>query len=105
MADFTRNGAPWTGAFLVGTTTNTGNPDQWLMYFSDIAVPKTDDTSVAQALVSTWQSWDPSAGDAARLDEARASQQATTGIIRSVNAFRQGVVEVAAENWDAYIRM
>jgi hypothetical protein len=104
IASFTRDGAPWTGAFLVGVTPATGS-EQWLFYFSDMAVPGTDDSSVSQALLATWKSWDPSAAIDQRIQATNQSIKATTETIQSVNDFRQQVADQAAENWDGYIRL
>lgn len=103
IATFDHGGTPWTGAFLVGTTPYAYS-GTWLMYLSMIAVPNTDDSSVAQALLQTWQSWDPSAAVEERMRNTRTDIQATTEIIQSVNNFRQRVYDKTNENWDRYIR-
>jgi len=101
---FTLNGAPWTGAFLVGITPDTG-ANYWLMYVSGISIPDSDDSSFGQALVKTWSSWDSSQAIDDRLAQINADADATTGIVQSVNDFRQAVHAEANETWDAYVRM
>lgn len=104
LVRFTRDGQPWNGAFLIAVTPNTG-AEYWLMYFSGVAVPDGDDSSFGQALIETWSSWNPSAAIDQRLTSISDSLKATTETIRSVDAFRQAVHEVANANWNAYIRM
>ncbi len=103
IATFDHDGAPWIGAFLVGTTPNA-YLGTWLMYLSMVAVPVSDDSSVAQALVQGWAAWDPSAAIEERLRNTTTTIKATTEIIQSVNEFRQRVFDKTNENWDRYIR-
>ncbi|MDE3069737.1 MAG: hypothetical protein KGJ43_03315 [Acidobacteriota bacterium] len=101
---FTRNGAPWTAAIYAATTPNTGSFEEWLFYYSAITVPQSDNSSYGQALAKSWETFNPSAAEHQRLQEANNNVHATTEEIQEVTAFRQQVGEEGAEHWDEYIR-
>ena len=104
ILSFTRGGVPWTAAMFAATTAATGSPEEWLFYYSEISVPKTGASSYGQALAQSWASFNPSAAEQQRASEAEHDMQATAGIIKEVNGFRQEVFTEANQQWDEYIR-
>lgn len=110
IVDYQFGGRPWKGAFLVATSDTIdsssmfGTISEWGMYFSYIAVPATDDSSVSQALVQSWESWDASRAVADRISEIQKTLNETTEIVKEATAFRQKVFDQANADWAAYIR-
>lgn len=74
------------------------------MYVSAIAVPDSDDSSVAQALVASWRSWDPGAAVQDRIENTRTTLQATADDIAAVDHFRQKVFQKVNDNWGEIFR-
>lgn len=104
VATFTRNGQAWTGVFMMASQ-NIPFSEHWHLYFSSIAVPDSDDSSVGQALAAMWKSWDPSAAFEGRHSATKDQLDNATNIIKSVSAFREKAFERANEEWGKYIRM
>ncbi len=104
ILSFKREGAPWTGAMFAATTANTGSPEEWLFYYSEISVPNSDNSSYGQALAKSWSTFNPSAAEQQRTSEAEKDMQGTAGVIKEVGDFKQAVADEADQQWDEYIR-
>lgn len=102
ILSFTREGTPWTGAMFAATTADTGSPEEWLFYYSEVSVPTSDESSYGQA--QSWSTFNPSSAEAQRTSEAEHDMQATADIIKEVDGFRQEVAYEADQHWDEYIR-
>ncbi len=85
------------GTFAVGDGT-------WRLYYSYIAAYSGVPGTVGDALLRTWQSWDPSVNQAERQAQTIITQQETTRIIQSTGEYQRRVYEKTNYNWDAYIR-
>jgi hypothetical protein len=102
QVSFAANGKPGIGYIIAGTA--QFEPGLWYLYYSYIAAYNGVPGTVGDALLRTWQSWDPSADQARRQQETIITQQETTAIIQSASEYRRRVFEKTNYNWDAYIR-
>jgi len=102
QVNFVANGKPGIGYVIAGTA--QFEPGLWYLYYSYIAAYNGVPGTVGDALLRTWQSWDPSADQARRQQETIITQQETMAIIQSSNEYRRQVYEKTNYNWDAYIR-
>lgn len=100
-ANFTLNGRPWQGVFLLGSNPTTGVDGTFFVYYSYAAVPVGTSPAIGAALLETWASWNPSADQARRRNETLATILSThfTG-----GPIDQAVFDEAAAKWDAYIQ-
>lgn len=101
-ANFVANGKPGIAYVIAGTA--QGIDGIWYLYYSYIAVYTGVAGTVGDALLRTWQSWDPSVNQAERRKHTIVTQQETTQIIQSASEYRRRVFEKTNYNWDAYIR-
>ncbi len=102
QVSFNSNGKPGSAYVIAGTfTTGEGF---WYLYHSYIAAYNGVPGSVGDALLRTWQSWDPSVNQAERRAQTFVTQQETTQIIQSASEYRRRVFEKTNYNWSAYIR-
>ncbi len=85
------------GVFTVGDGT-------WRLYYSYIAAYNGVPGTIGDALLRTWQSWDPSVNQSERQAQTFVTLQETTQIIQSASEYRRRVFEKINYNWDAYIR-
>jgi hypothetical protein len=99
---FQSNGRPGLAYAIAGTTII--EPGLWLFYYSYIAAYNGVPGTVGDALLRTWQSWDPSVNQAERQAQTIITQQETTRIIQSTGEYQRRVFEKTNYNWDAYIR-
>jgi hypothetical protein len=99
---FQSNGKPGS-AYVIAGTFNPGD-GTWRLYYSYIAAYNGVPGTVGDALLRTWQSWDPSVNQAERQAQTFITQQETTAIIQSASEYRRRVFEKTNYNWDAYIR-
>lgn len=99
---FQANGKPGLVYAIAGTTII--EPGLWLFYYSYIAAYNGVPGTVGDALLRTWQSWDPSVNQAERQAQTIITQQETTRIIQSTGEYQRRVFEKTNYNWDAYIR-
>lgn len=95
---FKRGGAPWRGAILAATAGVPG-ADLWIFYYSEIAVPETDDSSVSQGLLKAWEAYNPSRSQAQRTTAAKAALAEVTQTIRSMTTMRQQSFERSRIAW------
>jgi hypothetical protein len=104
MYEFTFDSSigPARGFILAGTFETIDG--YWYLYYSFIAVKVGAPGSVGDALLRTWQSWDPSVDQARRQAQTFITQQQTTQIIQSATEYRRRVFEKTNANWDRYIR-
>jgi hypothetical protein len=102
QVSFVANGKPGIGYVIAGTA--QFEPGLWYLYYSYIAAYNGVSGTVGDALLRTWQSWDPSADQARRQQETIITQQETTAIIQSANEYRRAVYEKTNYNWSAYIQ-
>jgi hypothetical protein len=102
QVSFLSNGKPGT-AYVIAGTFNFGE-GIWYLYYSYIAAFVGVPGSVGDALLRTWQSWDPSVNQAERRAQTFVTLQETTQIIQSASEYRRRVYEKTNYNWDAYIR-
>lgn len=99
---FQSNGKPGSAYVIAGTF--TFGDGTWRLYYSYIAAYDGVPGTVGDALLRTWQSWDPSVNQAERQAQTFITQQETTAIIQSASEYRRRVFEKTNYNWDAYIR-
>jgi hypothetical protein len=99
---FQANGKPGTTFVIAGTSPIESG--LWLFYYSYIAAYNGVPGTVGDALLRTWQSWDPSVNQAERQAQTFVTLQETTQIIQSAGEYRRRVFEKTNYNWDAYIR-
>jgi len=99
---FQANGRSGLAYAIAGTTII--EPGLWLFYYSYIAAYNGVPGTIGDALLRTWQSWDPSVNQAERQAQTIVSQQETTRIIQSTGEYQRRVYEKTNYNWDAYIR-
>jgi len=99
---FQANGKAGTGYAIAGVF-SVGD-GTWRLYYSYIAAYDGVSGTVGDALLRTWQSWDPSVNQAERRKQTIITQQETTAIIQSASEYRRRVFEKTNYNWDAYIR-
>jgi len=99
---FKQAGRPATAYVIAGSFPSIDGV--WYLYYSYIAAFVGVPGNVGDALLRTWQSWDPSADQARRQAETFVSLQETTAIIQSAHEYRRSVYEKTNYNWDAYIR-
>jgi hypothetical protein len=102
QVSFDSNGKPGLGYVMAGVF--TFGEGIWYLYYSYIAAYVGVPGNVGDALLRTWQSWDPSVDQAKRQAQTFVTLQETTQIIQSVNEYRRKVYEKTNYNWDAYIR-
>ena len=102
QVNFQANGKAGT-AYVIAGTTSFGE-GIWYLYYSYIAAYNGVPGTVGDALLSTWQSWDPSVNQAERQAQTIITQQETTRIIQSTSEYQRRVFEKTNYNWDAYIR-
>jgi len=100
-ANFTLNGRPWQGVFLLGSNPTTGVDGTFFVYYSYVAVPVGTSPAIGAALLQTWASWNPSADQARRRNETLATILSTHF---GGGPIDQAVFDEAAARWDAYIR-
>jgi hypothetical protein len=100
---FQKGAVPWRGAMLAATAPIPAS-DTWLFYYSEIAVPDSDDSSVAQALVDAWAAYDPSKAKDQRMAATRQSMAAVVDIIRSSTTLRQQTFEKSVADWSKQFR-
>lgn len=100
--NFQANGKAGT-AYVIAGTTHFGE-GIWNLYYSYIAAYNGVPGTVGDALLRTWQSWDPSVNQAERQAQTIVTQQETTRIIQSTSEYQRRVFEKTNYNWDAYIR-
>jgi hypothetical protein len=100
---FQRNGSPWRGTILAGTAPIPAD-ERWLFYFSELAVPDSDDSSVSQALLEAWKAYDPSRAMGQRASAVKQAGEAVTQTIQSVNTLRKQTFERAAASWGSQFR-
>lgn len=102
QVSFLSNGKPGLAYVMAGTfTTGEGF---WYLYYSYIAAYVGVPGNVGDALLRTWQSWDPSVNQAERQAQTFVTLQQTSEIIQSASEYRRKVYEKTNYNWDAYIR-
>lgn len=94
---------PWRGAILVATAPMPGD-DRWLFYYSEIAVPESDDSSVSQALVNAWEAYDPSRSRDQRMAATGQAMAAVVDTIRTATTLRQQTFEKTVDNWSTQFR-
>lgn len=99
---FQANGKAGTGYVIAGTASI--EPNLWLFYYSYIAAYDGVPGTVGDALLRTWQSWDPSVNQAERQAQTIITQQETMSIIQSSNEYRRAVYEKTNYNWSTYIK-
>jgi hypothetical protein len=102
QVSFLSNGKPGTAYVIAGTF--TFGEGIWYLYYSYIAAFVGVPGSVGDALLRTWQSWDPSVNQAERRAQTFVTLQETTQIIQSASEYRRRVFEKTNYNWSAYIR-
>jgi hypothetical protein len=85
---FRRGNVTWEGAILVATTP-LPNDDRWLFYYSQVAVPESDDGSVYQALLTAWKEYDSSKAQANQTAAALKAQQDAFKILDEIYWSRQ----------------
>ncbi len=102
QVNFQANGKAGT-AYVIAGTFNPGT-GVWYLYYSYIAAYNGVPGTVGDALLRTWQSWDPSVNQAERQAQTIVTQQETTRIIQSTSEYQRRVFEKTNYNWDAYIR-
>jgi hypothetical protein len=102
QVSFLSNGKPGVAYVMAGVF--TFGEGIWYLYYSYIAAYVGVPGSVGDALLRTWQSWDPSVDQAKRQAQTFVTLQETTQIIQSANEYRRSVYEKTNYNWDAYIR-
>jgi hypothetical protein len=109
---FQRGGAQWHGTILASTTP-LFNDDRWLLYYSQLGVPETDDGSVHRALTECWNAYDSSkaqsqAGAAAvqaqkesgqRSADAIKAQQETSALLAELHETRQATFDDHHAAW------
>jgi hypothetical protein len=100
---FQRNRIPWRGTILAATASIPAD-ERWLFYFSELAVPDSDDSSVSQALLEAWKAFDPSRAMGQRSSAATQASAAVTTTIQSVNTLRQQTFERTAAAWGNQFR-
>ncbi len=96
---FTFNGLTWDALFVSGAAPI--DFDSWLWYHSYIAVPVGGSQVIANALVNTWSTWDNSAANATRL------QNALNTILTTVvpgNPIDSDVFDAIHQQWVDYIK-
>lgn len=100
QAAFTINGTPWVGVFTVGVS-DAVQGISWGFYFSYVAVPVNGPGGVAQALMTTWSTWNNDAAVTAGLNR-------TMNIIRTTKVpgapIDPAVFEYTNQLWTDYIR-
>lgn len=99
---FQANGKAGTAYVIAGTAPIETN--LWLFYYSYIAAYDGVPGTVGDALLRTWQSWDPSVNQAERQAQTIITQQETMSIIQSSNEYRRAVYEKTNYNWSTYIK-
>ena len=102
QVNFQANGKAGTAYVIAGTT--AFGEGIWYLYYSYIAAYNGVPGTVGDALLRTWQSWDPSVNQAERQAQTIITQQETTRIIQSTGEYQRRVYEKTNYNWDAYIR-
>jgi hypothetical protein len=102
QVSFRSNGKPGSAYVIAGTL--TFGEGTWRLYYSYIAAYDGVSGTVGDALLRTWQSWDPSVNQAERRAQTFVTQQETTAIIQSAGEYRRRVFEKTNYNWNAYIR-
>jgi hypothetical protein len=100
---FQRAGAPWRGAMLSATAPIPGD-ERWLFYYSELAVPDTDDGSVSQALLTAAAAYDPSGSQAAKTAAAQAAMAEVTQTIQSMTTMKQQTYEQTNLAWSGQFR-
>jgi hypothetical protein len=100
---FTRDGALWRGAILAATAPIPAD-ERWLFYYSELAVPDSDDSSVSQALVKAAEAYNPTASQGARTAATQAAFAAVTETIQSMTALRKQTFERTSAAWAGYFR-
>lgn len=102
QVSFQSNGKPGLAYVMAGVF--TFGEGIWYLYYSYIAAYVGVPGNVGDALLRTWQSWDPSIDQAKRQAQTFVTLQETTQIIQSASEYRRRVFEKTNYNWDAYIR-
>ncbi|HXR31221.1 MAG TPA: hypothetical protein VN752_08780 [Solirubrobacterales bacterium] len=102
QVSFLSNGKPGTAYVIAGVF--TFGEGIWYLYYSYIAAYDGVSGNVGDALLRTWQSWDPSVNQAERRAQTFVTLQETTQIIQSASEYRRKVFEKTNYNWSAYIR-
>jgi hypothetical protein len=100
---FKRTGVPWHGAILAATAPVPAD-ERWLFYYSQLAVPDSDDSSVSQALVQAAAAYDPTASQGVRTEATQQAFAAVTQTIQSMTTLRQQTFERTAAAWSSYFR-
>ncbi len=99
---FTSNGRASRGYITAGTF---GVGDGiWYLYYSYIATFVGVSGSVGDALLRTWQSWDPSVDQARRQAQTFVTLRETTEIIQQASEYRRRVFEKSNFNFTQLIR-
>lgn len=100
---FQKASGPWRGAILAATAPLPAD-DKWLLYYSELAVPDSDDSSVGEALKEAWAAYDPSGSRDPRIAATRQALAAVTKTIQEVTTLRQQTFETTAANWSEQFR-
>jgi hypothetical protein len=100
-AAFNLNGRPWQGIFHIGTNANTGIFGAWYVYYSYAALRVGEDPRIGAALLESWATWNPSADQNRRLNEALFNVL-TTNV--GGGPIDPAVFDAAAAKWSEYIR-
>lgn len=95
-------GKPIVGYIVAGTF--QVSPETWYLYSSFVATVQGAPGAVGDALMQTWQSWDPSADQARRQRLTFIARQETLQIIQQTTEYRRRVFEVSNYNWVQLIR-
>lgn len=104
MYQFTASvgGKPIVGYIVAGTF--QVSLDTWYLYYSYVATAQGASGAVGDALMRTWQSWDPSADQARRQRLTFIAQQETLNIVQQATEYRRRVFEKSNYNWVQLIR-
>lgn len=95
-------GKPIVGYIVAGTVQIS--PQTWYLYFSYVAAFQGVSGAVGDALMRTWQTWDPSADQARRQRLTFIAQQETLNIVQQATEYRRRVFEKTNYNWVQLIR-
>lgn len=98
----TSGGRAVVGYIVAGTF--QVSPENWYLYFSYVAAFQGVSGAVGDALMRTWQTWDPSADQARRQRLTFIAQQETLNIIQQATEYRRRVFEKTNYNWVQLIR-
>jgi hypothetical protein len=113
---FRRGSDAWRGLILASTAPLPGD-DRWVLYYSELAVPETDDGSVYQGLSECWKAYDRSKASgqqSAAPVPAPAQQQTSQQVAAPVPAqqqtsqpvdWRQSQKEIYEKHHAAYLQL